>query len=103
MLRDGERGAMRWTNLNEGRALYFGPGRSQACQFTHAEENGSFVLQSLGVSRAETQEALRQKRPAVTDTYVSVYMEQRREHIEQVAALLTNGQPSVPQSSPKGG
>ena len=86
-----------------GASIVFRAGQSQACQFTHSEKNGSFVLESLGVSRAETQEALRQRRPAVTDTYVSVYMEQRREHIEQVAALLTNGQPSVPQSSPKVG
>ena len=65
-------------------------------------KTGATILESLGVSRAETQVALRHKRPSVTDDYVSVYMEQRREHMEQVAALLTEGRP-FPQSSLKVG
>ena len=63
-------------------------------------KTGASMLESLGVSRAETQEALRHKRPTVTDGYVSVYMEQRRQHIEQLAELLTQP-PSFPQSSLK--
>ena len=63
-------------------------------------KTGASMLESLGVSRAETQEALRHKRPTVTDGYVSVYMEQRRQHIEQLADLLTQP-PSFPQSSLK--
>jgi integrase len=65
-------------------------------------KTGASILESLGVSRAETKVALRHKRNTVTDDYVSVYMEQRREHIEEVAALLTEGQ-SFPQSSLKVG
>ena len=64
-------------------------------------KTGASLLESLGVSRAETQEALRHKRPSVTDTYVSVYMDQRREHIEQLAALLVDG--PFPQTSLKVG
>jgi integrase len=63
-------------------------------------KTGATILESLGVSRAETQVALRHKRPAVTDNYVSVYMEQRREHMEQVARLFTE---PFPQSSLKVG
>ena len=47
-------------------------------------KTGATILESLGVSRAETQVALRHKRPTATDDYVAVYMEQRREHIECV-------------------
>ena len=65
-------------------------------------KTGATILESLGVSRAETQEALRHKRPTITDTYVSVYMDKRRQHIEQVADLLIDG-PSFPQSSLKVG
>ena len=61
-------------------------------------KTGASILESLGADRAETQEALRHKRPTVTDVYVSVYMEQRRKHMEEVAALLT-GDPPFPQSS----
>ena len=42
-----------------------------------------------GVSRSETMEALRHKRGSVTDRYVTLDMEQRRQHIEQLAGLLT--------------
>jgi hypothetical protein len=45
--------------------------------------------------------ALRHKRPSVTDIYVSVYMEQRREHIEQLADLLIDG--PIPHSTLKVG
>ena len=65
-------------------------------------KTGASILESLGVSRAETQVALRHKRPSVTDTYVRVYMEERREHIEQTANLLFDT-PSFPQSSLKAG
>ena len=50
-------------------------------------KTGASLLESLGVSRAETQVALPHKRPSVTDIYASVYMEQRREYIEQLADL----------------
>ena len=63
-------------------------------------KTGASILESLGVSRAETQAALRHKGSTVTDGYVAVYMEQRREHIEQVAALLVDELP-FPQSSLK--
>jgi len=65
-------------------------------------KTGASILESLGVSRAEIQVALRQKRPSVTDTYVRVYMEERREHIEHMANLLFDT-PSFPQSSLKAG
>jgi integrase len=64
-------------------------------------KTGATIVESLGVSRAETQVALRHKRPTVTDDYVAVYMEQRREHIEQVARLITED--PFPQSSLKVG
>ena len=65
-------------------------------------KTGASLLESLGVSRAETQVALRHKRPSVTDIYVSVYMEQRREHMEELADLLIDG-PSIPHSTLKVG
>jgi integrase len=65
-------------------------------------KTGASILESLGVSRAETQVALRHKRPTVTDDYVAVYMEQRRRNIEEVARLVTQTLPS-PQSSLKVG
>ena len=65
-------------------------------------KTGASILESLGVSRAETQEALRHKRTTVTDGYVSVYMDKRREHIEQLADLVTGG-PVSPQTSLKVG
>ena len=65
-------------------------------------KTGASLLESLGVSRPETQEALRHKRATVTDGYVAVYMDQRRVHIEQLAALLI-GDVSFPQSSLKVG
>ena len=63
-------------------------------------KTGASILESLGVSRAETQEALRHKRSTVTDCYVSVYMERRREHIELMAAAPNGDQP-FPQHSPQ--
>jgi integrase len=65
-------------------------------------KTGASLLESLGVSRAETQVALRHKRPSVTDIYVSVYMEQRREHIEQLSDLLIDV-PSISHSTLKVG
>ena len=65
-------------------------------------KTGASILESLDVSRAETQVALRHKRPSVTDIYVSVYMDQRRQHIEKLADLLVEG-PSFPQASLKVG
>ena len=63
-------------------------------------KTGASILESLdGVSREETQTALRHKRLSVTDRYVDVYMEQRREHIEQLACLLTDDVPAFPQTS----
>lgn len=64
-------------------------------------KTGASILESLGVSRSETQEALRHKRVTVTDAYVAVYMQQRKESIEQLANLLFEG--PVPQSSLKVG
>jgi integrase len=64
-------------------------------------KTGASILESLGVSRAETQVALRHKRPSVTDTYVSIYMEQRQEHIEQLADLIDGT--SIPHSALKVG
>ena len=64
-------------------------------------KTGASLLESLGVSRAETQVALRHKRPSVTDIYVSVYMEQRREHMEELADLLIDG--PIPHSTLKVG
>lgn len=51
-------------------------------------KTGATLLEGLQVSSAETQEALRHKRPSVADRYVAVSMEQRRGHIEELAALL---------------
>jgi integrase len=65
-------------------------------------KTGASILESLGVSRAETQEALRHKRVTVTDAYIAVYMKERKEHIEQLAKLLF-AEPSSPQSSLKVG
>ncbi|MBP39799.1 MAG: hypothetical protein CL726_10925 [Chloroflexi bacterium] len=64
-------------------------------------KTGASILESLGVSRAETQEALRHKRGTVTDAYVEVYMKERRAHIEQLANLLLEA--PVPHSSLKAG
>ena len=64
-------------------------------------KTGASILESLGVSRAETQEALRHKRVTVTDAYVAVYMKERRAHIEQLANLIMEG--PVPHSSLKVG
>ena len=63
-------------------------------------KTGASILESSGVSRAETQEALRHKRVSVTDGYVSVYMDQRRQHMEEVAMLITDDLPA-PQTSLK--
>ena len=70
--------------------------------FHTLRKTGASLLESLGVSRSETQEALRHKRTTVTDGYVSVYMRQRREHIEDLARTLVDV-PSFPQSSLKVG
>ncbi len=58
-------------------------------------KTGSTILEGIpGVSRQETMAALRHKRATVTDRYVAIDMEQRRGHIEEVAALLTDDLPS---------
>ena len=120
MVQDGELRAMRWRNLEEERDLYHvRETHSRKHGFTTTKtasseaevrrvslhtlrKTGALILESLGVTRAETQEALRHKRPTVTAIYVSVYMEQPRKHMEEVAALLT-GDPPFPQSSLKVG
>ena len=43
----------------------------------------------MGDSRPETMVALRHKRGTVTDRYVGIDMDQRRQHIEELAGLLT--------------
>jgi integrase len=75
--------------------------RIRAVSLHTLRKTGASILESLGVSRAETQVALRHKRPSVTDTYVSIYMEQRQEHIEQLADLIDG--PSIPHSTLKVG
>ena len=61
-------------------------------------KTGATILEGItGVSREETQEALRHRRPTITDRYVAIDMEQRRRHVETLADLLV----SFPQSSLK--
>ena len=53
-------------------------------------KTGGSILEGMGVSRSETMAALRHKRGTVTDRYVGIDMEQRRQHIEALADLLTS-------------
>ena len=67
-------------------------------------KTGSTILEAqIGVSRQEVMAALRHKRQTVTDAYVAYNVEHRREHIEQLADLLTDGLPACPQLALKVG
>jgi hypothetical protein len=53
-------------------------------------KTGASILEGMGVTRPETMAALRHKRGSVTDRYVGIDMEQRRQHIEELASLLAS-------------
>lgn len=57
-------------------------------------KTGTTILETeIGASREEVQAALRHKRPTVIDVYVAYKVEQRRQHIDKLAALITDGVP----------
>ncbi|MFP6590156.1 MAG: tyrosine-type recombinase/integrase, partial [Candidatus Latescibacterota bacterium] len=59
-------------------------------------KTGATILETeIGASRQEVQAALRHKRPTVTDVYVAYQVEQRRHHIDRLAALITVDLPTA--------
>ena len=62
-------------------------------------KTGASILEGMGVSRPETMAALRHKRGTVTDRYVGIDMQQRRQHIEALADLLTSDAQALDRSS----